>query len=112
MDLITVGLFALFLLVVAALSPWIFTVLLGMPYLFIFFPFCMGCFLFLFTAFYLLPAICAVALNKKNRLLIVLCTILLGWSVIGWLICLLWSIWGVAEPKPAHSHDEEKGRDV
>lgn len=41
---------------------------------------------------YLLPAIIGVNRNHKHKLLIVILNTLLGWTGVGWLICLIWSL--------------------
>jgi hypothetical protein len=42
-------------------------------------------------ALYLLPTIVAVARGKRNILGIVLVNLLLGWTLIGWIIALVWA---------------------
>ena len=42
-------------------------------------------------ALYLLPTIVAVARGKKNILGIVLVNILLGWTLVGWIVALVWA---------------------
>jgi len=44
------------------------------------------------VALYFLPTIIAIARHKTNLLGIVLVNFLLGWSVIGWVIALIWAI--------------------
>jgi len=41
---------------------------------------------------YFLPIILAVARNKTNIVGILLVNLLLGWSVIGWLVALVWAV--------------------
>lgn len=43
-------------------------------------------------ALYLLPSIFAFQRGKKNKLAILLLNILLGWSLIGWVGSLVWSV--------------------
>lgn len=43
-------------------------------------------------ALYLLPSIIAFQRGKKNKLAILLLNILLGWSLIGWVGSLVWSV--------------------
>jgi hypothetical protein len=42
---------------------------------------------------YFLPTIIAVKRQKANVTPIVLVNLLLGWTVIGWIIALIWSLW-------------------
>jgi len=42
-------------------------------------------------ALYFLPTIIAAARHKKNMLGIVLLNVLAGWSLIGWVIALVWA---------------------
>ena len=64
-------------------------------------------------AFYFLPAIIAAARHKTNLVGIFLVNFLLGWSIIGWIVSLVWALstdrvyqarsqqaW--APPPPAH----------
>ena len=44
------------------------------------------------TALYFLPIIAGVIRRKKNMLGIVLLNILAGWTLIGWIIALIWSL--------------------
>jgi Superinfection immunity protein/zinc-ribbon domain len=44
------------------------------------------------AAFYFLPTIVAAARNKRNLLGIFLVNFLLGWSVIGWIVALVWAV--------------------
>ena len=50
---------------------------------------------FLFVIFliglYFLPWIIAILRNHHNRQAIVVTNLLLGWTLIGWLACLIWS---------------------
>jgi len=48
--------------------------------------------LFIFIILYFLPAGVAMARHKRNAGAIVVVNLLLGWSVIGWLWALIWSI--------------------
>ena len=43
-------------------------------------------------AVYLLPTIIAAAKRKTNTLRIVLLNVFAGWSVIGWIIALVWAL--------------------
>ncbi len=40
---------------------------------------------------YLVPSIVAVARGHSNRMPIILLNVLLGWSGLVWLVCLVWS---------------------
>lgn len=51
---------------------------------------------------YLLPALNAYSKRHRSRALIAVCTVLFGWTVIGWLLCLAWSMGSsVDQPRPA-----------
>ena len=41
---------------------------------------------------YFLPSLIAALRNKKDVLTIILVNFLLGWSVIGWIVCLVWAL--------------------
>lgn len=43
-------------------------------------------------ALYLLPAIIAFQRGKRNKVAILLLNIFLGWSLIGWVGSLVWSV--------------------
>ncbi len=62
---------------------------------------------------YFLPTIIAVSRNKANVVGILLVNFLLGWSVIGWIVALVWAVSTervdlvrpvqvVSVPQPAH----------
>ena len=40
---------------------------------------------------YFLPSIIALARNKRDTLAIFLLNLFLGWSVIGWIVALVWA---------------------
>jgi hypothetical protein len=40
---------------------------------------------------YFLPAIIALARNKRDTVAILLLNIFLGWTVIGWIVALVWA---------------------
>lgn len=42
--------------------------------------------------FYFLPALIAFLRNHKNKLAIFLLNLFLGWTVLGWVISLVWSV--------------------
>ena len=46
----------------------------------------------LIFAFYFLPALIAFLRNHKNKLAIFLLNLLLGWTVLGWVGSLVWSV--------------------
>jgi hypothetical protein len=56
----------------------------------------LGIFFFPFIGFgcamYFLPSLLAVIRNKRDTLTIFLVNFLLGWSVIGWVVCLVWAL--------------------
>ena len=45
-----------------------------------------------FIATYFLPTIIALILHKRNTLAIFLLDLFLGWSLIGWVIALVWAV--------------------
>lgn len=49
-------------------------------------------FIFLMLVVYLLPAIIAVRRGHRNTLGICLLTTLLGWTFLGWVGALIWSV--------------------
>ena len=61
-----------------------FLALLGLPLLILFIA---G-----FAVIYFLPTIIAAARNKKSILGIFLLNLFLGWSFIGWVVALVWSV--------------------
>lgn len=46
--------------------------------------------LLLAVAFYFLPSI--IGYNKKNANAICMLNLLLGWTVLGWIVALIWSM--------------------
>lgn len=46
----------------------------------------------LIFAFYFLPSLIAFLRNHKNKLAIFLLNLLLGWTVLGWVVSLVWSV--------------------
>ncbi len=46
----------------------------------------------LIFAFYFLPSLVAFLRQHKNRLAIFLLNLLLGWTVLGWVVSLVWSV--------------------
>jgi hypothetical protein len=43
-------------------------------------------------SFYSIPSIIALIRRKRNTVAIVALNILLGWSIIGWVVSLVWSL--------------------
>jgi len=66
-----------------------------LPAIFFFIPF----FGFGFV-FYFLPSIVAFARSKRDRLSIFLLNLFLGWTLIGWIVALVWAA-KVDSPLPA-----------
>jgi hypothetical protein len=56
-------------------------------------------FLVLCMAVYFLPSIVAIQKQKHNTAAIMAVNILLGWSVIGWIVALVWAL--AESPSPA-----------
>jgi competence protein ComGC len=46
----------------------------------------------LIFVFYFLPALVAFLRNHKNKLAVLLLNFLLGWTVLGWVGSLVWSV--------------------
>jgi hypothetical protein len=46
----------------------------------------------LIFAFYFLPILIAFLRQHKNKLAIFLLNLLLGWTVLGWVVSLVWSV--------------------
>jgi hypothetical protein len=44
------------------------------------------------TVMYFLPSIVALARSKRDLLAIFLLNLFLGWSVIGWIVALVWAV--------------------
>jgi hypothetical protein len=55
---------------------------------FFFFPFFFG----LPLVMYFLPSIIALARSKRDLLAIFMLNLFLGWSVIGWVVALVWAL--------------------
>ncbi len=52
-----------------------------------------GFILFILTlAFYFLPSIIALARKQRNALAIFLLNFFLGWTFVGWVVALVWSV--------------------
>jgi Superinfection immunity protein len=41
---------------------------------------------------YFIPAIIAFARNKKSRVAILALNFFLGWSIVGWVVALVWAV--------------------
>ncbi len=41
---------------------------------------------------YFLPTIVANLTNKRNTAAIAMLNLLLGWTVVGWIVCLVWAL--------------------
>lgn len=48
-------------------------------------------YLALFILVYFIPSIVAVSNKKKNDTAIIVMNILLGWTILGWIIALIWA---------------------
>lgn len=46
----------------------------------------------IFTFFYLLPFSVALARGRTNTTAIFLLNLLLGWSLVGWILALVWAV--------------------
>ncbi len=46
----------------------------------------------LIFAFYFLPTLIAFLRQHKNKLAVFLLNLLLGWTVLGWVVSLVWSV--------------------
>lgn len=53
-----------------------------------------GIFIIIFSAalFYLLPSIIANSRKHKNKNSICVINIFFGWTILGWVVCLAWSV--------------------
>ncbi len=67
---------------------------------FMFFPFLFGPFFGFGFLIYFLPTIVALVRHKRNTLSILLLNLFLGWTLIGWIIALVWAS-TVDVPAPA-----------
>jgi hypothetical protein len=50
-------------------------------------------------ALYFAPAITAALRGKRNLVAIIALNLLLGWTVAGWIVALVWAL--TADPRPA-----------
>ena len=53
-----------------------------------------------FGFFYFLPSIIALARSKRNTLSIFLLNIFLGWTLVGWVVALVWAVRADDFPAP------------
>jgi hypothetical protein len=67
---------------------------------FCFFPFLFGPFFGFGFLIYFLPTIVALVRHKRNTLSIFLLNLFLGWTLVGWIIALVWAS-TVDVPAPA-----------
>jgi len=67
---------------------------------FVFFPFLFGPFFGFGFLVYFAPTIVALARHKRNTLSIFLLNLFLGWTLIGWIVALVWAS-TVDVPAPA-----------
>jgi len=67
---------------------------------FVFFPFLFGPFFGFGFLVYFAPTIVALARHKRNTLSIFLLNLFLGWTLVGWIIALVWAS-TVDVPAPA-----------
>ena len=51
-----------------------------------------GLFLILMAALYFLPTVIAMFRAKRNTFAIFVLNLLLGWTAIGWVVALVWSV--------------------
>lgn len=60
---------------------------------------------------YFIPTIVAVKRKHLQKIPIILINILLGWSLIGWIVALIWACME-SKPKIVHIHNEVKSTDL
>jgi hypothetical protein len=58
---------------------------------FVFFPFLFGPFFGFGFLIYFLPTIVALVRHKRNTVSILLLNLFLGWTLVGWIIALVWA---------------------
>ena len=58
---------------------------------FVFFPFLFGPFFGFGFLIYFLPTVVALVRHKRNTVSILLLNLFLGWTLIGWIVALLWA---------------------
>jgi len=64
------------------------------------FPFLFPPFFGLGFIFYFLPSIIALARSKRNTLSIFLLNFFLGWTLVGWVVALVWAMKADDYPPP------------
>lgn len=64
--------------------------------------------LVLFSLFYFIPSIISVYRHKKNGCAISVFNLFLGWTVIGWIIALVWACMTDSKPTVIQNNIEEK----
>ncbi len=64
--------------------------------------------LIVISIIYLLPSIIAVERKNDSKLLIILLNVFLGWSVICWIIALIWALTKNDEPQQIIVMEEKK----
>jgi hypothetical protein len=57
-------------------------------------------FLIIFWLLYFFPTFNALFMKKRNAAAIIALNFLLGWTVIGWIFCLIWSM--TKDPQPVN----------
>ncbi len=68
--------------------------------------------LFLFVAgigFYFVPTIVAFGRNKSNKIPILVLNFFLGWSLIGWVVSLVWALSQDQQPVIVHQTFQSAG---
>ena len=51
-----------------------------------------------FLGVYFIPTVCAFANEKRNSVAILLLNLFLGWTFVGWVVALVWSV--TKDPQP------------
>lgn len=46
------------------------------------------------VGFYLLPALIGFKRGIANRILLLIINLILGWTILGWIVCLIWAVAG------------------
>ena len=61
---------------------------------------------------FLLPIIIAISRNHPNKVAIILINVLVGWTGIGWLIALIWSVLAIPSERSEFRYSRsDKDRD-
>ena len=50
------------------------------------------------VAFYFMPLIIALIRKHQSKLAIIFVNVFLGWTGVGWLVAMIWSLTGVVRP--------------